>query len=188
MRGERLQERIWAVAELIGDLPAAPPACHRGDELAAAFAALDSAAEPEARQRTEERIWAIWCDHPDALARTALARAVHDMSAGRLEAAQAKLDALVEARGEWAEAWNKRATLHFLRGRDRESVADIERTLRLEPRHFGALGGFAQIALRNRAPDAAVSALERILRVNPSAPGVRETIAAVRAANPRSLH
>lgn len=188
MEAGEVQKRIWAVAELIDGLPVAPVACHRADELAAAFAALPEAGDPESRQRLEERIWSIWCDHADPAARTALARALHDISARRLEAAQAKLDALVAAHREWAEAWNKRATLFFLRERDGESVDDIERTLHLEPRHFGALGGFAQIALRNGAPDAAVVALERILLVNHSAPGVRETIAAVRAANPRSLH
>ena len=77
---------------------------------------------------------------------------------------------------DWAEAWNKRATLYFLQDRDEESVADIEATLKLEPRHFGALGGFGQICLRQDEPVSARIAFEKALLVNPHLDGVREIV------------
>ena len=71
---------------------------------------------------------------------------------------------------------------------DAESVADIRYTLRLEPRHFGALGGLAQIALRNGAPDAARAALRNLLRSNPNAAGVAEVIETIDRDAPTTVH
>ena len=71
---------------------------------------------------------------------------------------------------------------------DAERVADIRYTLRLEPRHFGALGGLAQIALRNGAPDAARAALRNLLRSNPNAAGVAEVIETIDRDAPTTVH
>jgi hypothetical protein len=66
--------------------------------------------------------------------------------------------------------------LYFLQDRDEESISDIEETLRLEPRHFGALGGFGQICLRQDEPVSARIAFEKALLVNPHLDGVREIV------------
>ena len=78
-----------------------------------------------------------------------------DVFTGALTAAKEVFDRLIERHPTWAETWNKRATVYFLQGRDSASISDIYLTLELEPRHFGALGGFAQICMRNGAADAA---------------------------------
>ena len=80
------------------------------------------------------------------------------MQAGDYRLALAAFDDLVERNPGFAEAWNKRATLHYLMGNDEASVADIVETLELEPRHFGALSGLALIYERNGQPAAAASA------------------------------
>ena len=103
-------------------------------------------------------------------------RVIGGLSQGRFDAAERLLDSLVRDYPDWAEAWNKRATLYFLLDRDDESVSDIEETLRLEPRHFGALGGFGQICLRRDEPVTARIAFEKALELNPQLEGVREIV------------
>jgi tetratricopeptide (TPR) repeat protein len=109
--------------------------------------------------------------------------------AGRdTETAQGILDRLVAAHPDWPEAWNKRATLYFVMERDAESLADIRRTLELEPRHFGALCGFAQICLRRGERVAAAAALERALQLNPHLEAARAALAALAPEPPRTLN
>ena len=102
----------------------------------------------EDRAHARGRIWAIWCSHQEDDAVHAMRSAVSALETGNLTNAGATLDAMVTQWPDWAEAWNKRATLRFIEDRDGESLGDIARTLEREPRHFGALGGFGQICLR----------------------------------------
>ncbi|NNL85117.1 MAG: tetratricopeptide repeat protein [Myxococcales bacterium] len=175
------------MAALLEELPAAPARGFRLDELSAGFRALQGAAEG-ARRAAEATIWEVWCDHPDREAKQQMARGMQLLGAGELPRAEALFDELIEREPSWAEAWNKRATIYFLQGRDAASVGDIRRTLTLEPRHFGALGGFAQICMRNGSPDAALAALERLLLVNPAAPGILEVAEALRRQESRTFH
>lgn len=175
--------------ELIEALPSVPagPFVHRGEELERWFRMLGQA-DDAGRQDAEEAIWSIWCDHPEGTARTTMVAGIRQLSDGVIDTARGTFDTLVESFPSWAETWNKRATIHFLAGDDAASVADIARTLTLEPRHFGALGGLVQISLRNGDPDAALAALEQLRRVNPSAPGVMPLIADLRARGQRTVH
>ena len=75
---------------------------------------------------------------------------------------------------DFAEAWNKRATVLYLRGRLEESVIDVKRTLKLEPRHFGALSGLGLIYLAVGQPEIALKALDAALAIHPQMPGPRE--------------
>jgi len=76
-------------------------------------------------------------------------------------AAEDILARLVATHPDFAEAWNKRATLYYMQSRDEESVASIHRTLELEPRHYGAICGFAQICLSLGDTDSALFASTR---------------------------
>ena len=75
-----------------------------------------------------------------------------------LERALSLADELIEAAPEFAEAWNKRATIHYLLGDDDASVLDIRETLAREPRHFGAISGLGLIFLRQGDEAAALEA------------------------------
>ena len=81
---------------------------------------------------------------------------------------------------EFAEAWNKRATVLYLMGDYQRSVADVEQTLALEPRHFGALAGLGLINLALDREVAALRAFEAALNIHPQQPGLRAKIKELR--------
>lgn len=129
----------------------------------------------------EDLIWALWTSHDDAEAEACLDRAIHHVAAREFEPAEMLLDELLKVQPDYAEAWNKRATLYFLENRDQESVTDIVRTLELEPRHFGAICGFAQICLRHGRRAEALAAFEAALAINPHMAGPRAAVDALNA-------
>jgi tetratricopeptide (TPR) repeat protein len=94
---------------------------------------------------TEDRIWDVWMHHPHRAAAQALDLATGDIAARRYDIAETRLTLLLRRAPDFAEAWHKRAALYYLLGRDRECLRDLERTLALEPRHFGAMLHFAEI-------------------------------------------
>ena len=142
----------------------------------------------EDRARTRGRIWAIWCSHPEDDAVHAMRSAVSALETGNLTNARGTLDAMVTQWPDWAEAWNKRATLRFIENRDGESLGDIAQTLEREPRHFGALGGFGQICLRAGDESSALLAFERLLVVDPSLDDVQRAVVALRRKVRHTIH
>jgi tetratricopeptide (TPR) repeat protein len=101
--------------------------------------------EPTRASETEDRIWDVWMHHPHRGAQRALDLATGDIAARRYDIAETRLTLLLRCAPDFAEAWHKRAALYYLLGRDRECLQDLERTLALEPRHFGAMLHFAEI-------------------------------------------
>src|SRR5258708_23222679 len=98
-------------------------------------------------ERIEDEIWRLWMAYRESAAAFELERATRALTALDFQAAEGILARLVATHPDFAEAWNKRATLYYMQSRDEESVASIHRTLELEPRHYGAICGFAQICL-----------------------------------------
>ena len=141
-------------------------------ELDELFASLRGARSSEQAAAIERAIWQRWmhCDEPRAAA--ALARGVEAMNAGDQSKALAAFDSIVRLVPDFAEGWNKRATVHWLMGNHAASLADIERTLALEPRHFGALSGLAMIHQAQGRTFEALDALERIACIHPHLPGL----------------
>jgi tetratricopeptide (TPR) repeat protein len=162
--------------ELILSLDDMDPAANLPEELHGLFDHLTQLELSEPLDVVEGSIWALWCSHPNESAVQRMERAIGGLAQGRFNAAERLLDCLIRDYPDWAEAWNKRATLYFLQDRDEDSIYDIEATLRLEPRHFGALGGFGQICLRQDEPVSARIAFEKALLVNPHLDGVREIV------------
>lgn len=182
-----LQSEIWRVSILIKQLPGGPTNGYKLDKLLVNFEALTARQAPD-RQTAEKHIWSIWCDHPEEKAKDQMITGIRQLSAGALSRAENIFNALVRSQPGWAETWNKRATVYFLQNRDTASVKDIYRTLLLEPRHFGALGGLAQICLRNGEADVAEIALAKLIAIHPQAPGVRETMSTLKDGSHRTMH
>jgi tetratricopeptide (TPR) repeat protein len=126
---------------------------------------------------TEDLIWNVWMHHPHEAAARALDLATRDIAAKRYDIAETRLTQLLRRAPDFAEAWHKRATLYYLLGRDAECLADIRRTLELEPRHFAAMLHFAEILLGDGAPGEARFAFYAALTVHPHLPRARAALA-----------
>jgi Flp pilus assembly protein TadD len=170
-----------ALRLVVSRTPAAAPRGAAERRLADLFGTLGSTGDLVLAGEAEDSIWALWTSHDDPALEQRLDRAIHHIAAREFEPAVALLDALLADRPDYVEAWNKRATLFFLMERDRDSVADIIRTLELEPRHFGAICGFAQICLRSGLRAEALAAFESALAINPHMPGPRAAVDALNA-------
>jgi tetratricopeptide (TPR) repeat protein len=147
----------------------------RTDELDQLFGKLQNPKDSEAIS-TEQRIWQLWMQSDNAAHEVTLAQATDAMGTGNYKSSEELLNQLVAAEAGFAEAWNKRATLYFLMGRLDDSLADIVKTLELEPRHFGALSGRGMILVRQGKYREALVAYREAQSMNPHMPGVNATI------------
>ncbi len=116
------------------------------------FDQLKTSNNYENSKKIESKIWKLWTTHPSEESLTALlADGSFYMSQNKLETAYETFTKTIELDSNWAEAWNKRATVLYLMGKYELSQADIDKVLKLEKRHFGALSGqgLVQTALKN---------------------------------------
>jgi tetratricopeptide (TPR) repeat protein len=151
----------------------------RAAALDALFQALREAADADQARAAEHGIWQRWMESGDPRIDAWLLRGIQAMSARDRRAALSAFDAIVRAAPDFAEGWNKRATAHWLLGDHPASLRDIDRTLALEPRHFGALSGLALIHEANGRVFEALDALESVGRIHPRMPDLDKRIAAL---------
>jgi len=113
-------------------------------------------------------IWDIWSIADNQETQIIFDEANQFMDVGELDNAIELFTKVVKQSPEFAEGWNKRATVYFLKGELNKSISDIEKTLNLEPRHFGALDGLAEIYLMQDDLVGAALIYRRILEIIPS--------------------
>jgi tetratricopeptide (TPR) repeat protein len=143
------------------------PADQKDARLPPLFDQLKAAATMEAAQAIEAKIWAIWLEANDPAIDQLMTEGSEAMGIQRFGMALEKFNAIIAQRPDFAEGWNKRATLYYLMGNYQQSLADIDRTLELEPRHIGALSGLGLVNLRMEREEAAADAFERVLVIDP---------------------
>lgn len=175
-------DRYASVLILVRCLAGAAPLDTRDAVLREAFLQLRQTASAIEAERLDQMIWQRWGDAGTRQARQLLNEASKALALGDVEPAIELLDRAVAQNPAFAEAWNRRATVFFMIGRHAESIADIERVLVLEPRHYGALAGLGQILLRLDEPDGALVAFEAALAINPHLGRIRRLALQLRRA------
>ena len=132
--------------------------------------------DDETRENAEHALWQIWSRSGDAAIDRLYAVGIHQMEEGELPDAIATFTQIIERKPDFAEAWNKRATLYFLVGELRKSLADCDEVMKRNPYHFGALAGYSQIYIRLEYYERALEYARRALDVNPNMDGVRRSL------------
>tara|TARA_Y100000748_G_scaffold298721_1_gene294429 strand:+ start:457 stop:999 length:543 start_codon:yes stop_codon:yes gene_type:complete len=112
-------------------------------------------------------IWNIWYMADNEETQLIFDEANQFMDRGEFKNAINLFTKTIDQSPDFAEAWNKRATVYFLKGELEKSIADIKKTLELEPRHFGALDGLAEIYLIKDDLLSAAAIYKRILKIIP---------------------
>jgi len=145
-------------------------------ELPELFGKLLKAESPQQAVLIETEIWKQWYERDDENGGKKMTNAIDAMGTGRYTVALSLLDELVDHEADYAEAWNRRATVHYLLGNYNQSLSDIENTLKLEPRHFGAISGIGMIMLKMGQTDKALHAFERVLDISPQNVGATKSV------------
>jgi len=131
------------------------------------FGELKRERNEKAAERIAGRIWHAWLESGSATADLLVQWAIEATKEKKFNVALDFLDQVVTKYPDYAEGWNRRATVHFMMNNYSESMADIARTLELEPRHFGALAGMANILEATGRKEGALQAYQRVLEVYP---------------------
>lgn len=163
------------------ELRASPPSQEKpafvlAKDLDGLFAQLKRTRNEKLAERISRRIWEVW--------QTSDSRSVDLLTTWARQAAGGKrygqaldlLDQVVVMRPGYAEGFNQRATLHFMMKNFGKSIVDIERTLALEPRHFGALAGLANILEQMGEKERALEAWYRALAVYPAMRNAQDAV------------
>ena len=132
--------------------------------------------DPVVRALAERALWQVWSRSGDSEIDVLFEEGVAQMTQRDGPAAIAIFSRIIEKRPDFAEGWNKRATVYFLMGEYQKSLADCDEVLKRNPSHFGVLSGYGQIYLQLNEPERALSYFERALAVNPNIEQVERVI------------
>jgi len=146
------------------------PHPQRGDRtrnLDFLFGALKAAPDDDSVKLVENRIWALWMASGSDTANLLMSRVKKAVEVNDLDLAIQLLDSIVKIKPDYVEAWNRRATIHYMRKDFSEALLDIRQVLRLEPRHFGALSGLGMILQEFGDEKHALEVFRRALEINP---------------------
>jgi tetratricopeptide (TPR) repeat protein len=172
MRKTLLRSALLAAVVSLG-LGSAVSADQRDPTLPTLFDFLKSAQHQDQAGAVEDRIWQIWSATGDAKLDRLMVTSSEAMERGDHASALRDIDVILAAKPDFAEGWNKRATVHYLMGAYQQAIADLDRTLELEPRHFGALSGLGLSNLKLGRDDAAADAFRRLLEIDPLYPNAK---------------
>ena len=173
---------VAALAATMLMMPAVPGAPARADQndpaLDPLFAELQG--EPGTRRASEVtgEIWEIWTRSDSEEVNARMILAARAMSVRNFRLALRQLDQVIAIAPDFAEGWNRRATVYYLVDEYKRSLEDVAKTLKLEPRHFGALSGRGLIYMELEQYPKAVEAFRDALRHNPHQESTRRNLRA----------
>jgi tetratricopeptide (TPR) repeat protein len=164
------------------DLPQAPkklPLVRHGDQthnLDFLFGALKAAPDDVTAKAVEERIWAVWSVSRSDTTNLLMSRVKTAVEKKDIDLAIKLLDAIIKIKPGYVEAWNRRATLYYMKKEYGRALVDIAEVLRREPRHFGALSGLGLILQDVGDDKLALDAYRRALAVYPRLQRIPELV------------
>ena len=162
------------------DPPAKPPvASTREARLDQLFADLKRERNEKAAQRIAGRIWGEWFQSGSASIDLMMQWSQKAMDDQKFDVALDFLDQVVTLQPKYAEGWNRRATVHYMMKNFGKSMSDIDQTLQLEPRHFGALSGLAQIMAATGHKQSALEAWQKVLAIYPMMRSAQNQVSAL---------
>ena len=157
-----------AHAKTPGPAAAEKPGFDRKAELDKVFDQFAKAKNETQSLQATDNMWRIFMTTPDEQTAEDLNQALRALRAYYVENALVIINRIIERHPDYAEAWNQRAYIHFIRERYDEAVADCQQVLVLEPRHIGCLTGMARILIRRtKNYEGGRKFLEEALRLNP---------------------
>lgn len=165
---------VVSMAQVDNASPAEPQsqtsekALSKPERLDAYFLQLKRVAAPKPARRIADKIWKEWRLSDSPTANQLMEWANEAMQDNRNFIALDLLDQVTVLEPDFAEGWNRRATLHYVMGSHAKSMADINRVLALEPRHFGALMGIASILSAAGSDEAALGTYLKVLEIYPA--------------------
>lgn len=152
------------------------PKGERNRNLDFLFGALKAAPDDASAKAVEDRIWAVWTGAGNETANLLMSRAKKAADDKDYDLAIRMLSAIVEIQPEFMEAWNRRATVYFLKKDYVNSMADIAKVLAHEPRHFAALSGLGLIMQDIGDERHALEAYTKALEIYPRLKGMEEKV------------
>jgi len=159
--------------------PAELPKPQAGDpkqNLDRLFKALKIAPSDESAKYFENRIWALWLAAGGDTGTLLMGRVKTAMDGKDYDLAIKLLNAIIDIKPDYVEAWNRRATVYFTRKDFTAALADISEVLKREPRHFGALSGLGMIMQELGDDKTALEAFRRALAVHPKLEKIPEMV------------
>jgi tetratricopeptide (TPR) repeat protein len=163
--------------------PSNLPRPERGDRtfnLDTLFEALKIAPDAESAKAIEERIWSVWMASGSDTCNLLMGRMKAAADEKDYDLAIKLLDAIIELKPGYTEAWNRRATLYFMQKDYGHALADIREVLVREPRHFGALSGLGLILQEIGDDKHALEAYRRALAVDPHLEHIGDVVKTLR--------
>ena len=163
--------------------PGDVPRTGRGERtynLDTLFEGLKIAPDVDSGKAIEERIWALWMVSGSDTCNLLMGRAKAAADGKDYDLAIKLLDAVIELKPGYTEAWNRRATLYFLQKDYGHALADLREVLLREPRHFGALSGVGLILQEIGDDKHALEAYRRALAINPHLENIDDVVKTLR--------
>lgn len=143
--------------------------------------------EEPIRELAEHTVWAIWMRSGNAEVDRLMQKGIALMGDREYEEAVAVFTDIIHRDANFAEGYNKRATLYYMMGEYLQSLADVESTLKFNPEHFGALSGAGLCLLRLSRPEEALQYFDRALAINPNMESIRFMAEQLRKAKAKPL-
>jgi hypothetical protein len=156
--------------------PVVREATQRANVLDELFKRLAATSDPEEGKGIAGAIERVWLRSGSDTADLLMSRAVAAVQGKDLPLALELLDKVVAVEPDWAEGWNKRATARFMSNDINGAMADIDRVLKLEPRHFGALSGMGFILEREGLDKRALEVFRHVLTIYPGQPDIKKIL------------